>query len=771
MAFATPYTKDTKAAEGPARKKLKTSDLPLASATRAAIESLALAFKKKGNYDELRKQVWHDLESSNFEEGFKSTLLNVAEEELDKNTSQLLKLDRNKAALLIEGAVDRAGVYQTAEQMIDQLIDSHIADIEKGVRSLREKDIGEEAAKAEQLKGGKTDEQYAAEAAEKRAAREKIRMEEREKERAAIDERRKIEKARRREEEKKIEIDQINKKAERMARRKAEEEQLRAKERERERERDREKERERERDRPADRDRDRNRERGRVERDRDRDHDRDRDRDHDRSRRHDEPAARTDPVKDGKSSESKAEFTKDDIERLEQEALNDLLKEGKRVSQRSRHHIELEIDRTLAPPPRKTVAASAIKPISRDSPTAKSGDSKKGTPEERAKEPEFKPPAGPSAMRKKAEDQVESRDRGMRSRSRERNPVRRSSRDRSRSRRRDDRHPRDSSRSRDERADKEIEPERTRRPSPARSDRYRRDSRDRDDRRRRDSRDRDERPRRDSRDRTDRRDRDRSRSRDRRRSYRSRSRSRDRVRDRPRAKTPPRLLPSGAPDMEPWKKAEVQRREEEAKVYLAAQKEAREKGLPIPGLNDKPLRKDVASTPRGLENETATSPISTRTKERDLDRDRDRDIDRAPRISRGRTRSRTPLGRRGSRTQRSTSPLNIDRYVPGASSTRRGSTIARSPIRRRDRSRDRDRDRRPRDDDDDRSRRRSRSRSRRRDRSRNRERARVRSRSRSPYVRKEKDSRRDRSRSRDRDRRRERSRSRDRDRTRRRSRS
>lgn len=64
MAFATPYTRDAKAPDGPARKKLKTSDLPLASATRAAIEGLAHTFKKKGGYDLLRKQVWEDLESS-----------------------------------------------------------------------------------------------------------------------------------------------------------------------------------------------------------------------------------------------------------------------------------------------------------------------------------------------------------------------------------------------------------------------------------------------------------------------------------------------------------------------------------------------------------------------------------------------------------------------------------------------------------------------------------------------------------------------------------
>jgi hypothetical protein len=48
----------------PPRKKIKTSDLPLASATRAAIEGLAHTFKKKGGYDSLRKQVWEEMEGS-----------------------------------------------------------------------------------------------------------------------------------------------------------------------------------------------------------------------------------------------------------------------------------------------------------------------------------------------------------------------------------------------------------------------------------------------------------------------------------------------------------------------------------------------------------------------------------------------------------------------------------------------------------------------------------------------------------------------------------
>lgn len=54
---------DKKAPE-PVRRKIKTSELPLSSATRTAIESLSHKFKKKGGYDAIRKQVWGQLEGS-----------------------------------------------------------------------------------------------------------------------------------------------------------------------------------------------------------------------------------------------------------------------------------------------------------------------------------------------------------------------------------------------------------------------------------------------------------------------------------------------------------------------------------------------------------------------------------------------------------------------------------------------------------------------------------------------------------------------------------
>ncbi|TVY81800.1 putative translation initiation factor eIF-2B subunit delta [Lachnellula suecica] len=269
------------------RKKLKTSDLPLTSAQRGAVEGLAHTFKKRGGYDSLRKSVWEDLEKSNFEASFKDNLLQVAEAELDKNPAQLLKLDRGKATLLIEEATER-----------------------------REK---------------------------REAKRQAVRTKERE----AADEKRRAERAKRREEEKKIEAESERRRVEREARRKVE--------RDREEEREKElRDRDRDRDRPRDRDRDRDRDERRSDRDRD-----------DRYRRQDDDSTRRSSISQVKDTKPtpKPELSKEEIERLEQEALNDLLKESKRVGQRSRYQLEPDVDASLAPPPRKTMPASAIKPI------------------------------------------------------------------------------------------------------------------------------------------------------------------------------------------------------------------------------------------------------------------------------------------------------------------------------------------------------------------------------------------------------------------------
>ncbi|CCU75212.1 hypothetical protein BGHDH14_bgh05810 [Blumeria hordei DH14] len=352
----------------PTRKKLKTSDLPISSATRAAIEGLAHTFKKKGGYDSLRKQIWNDLTKTTFEAEFSSSLLKAAEIELEKNDYDLLRKNRATAEALIHGAVERAGAYRDAENQIDALIDAHIFEIESGIRNIRKNNVGEEVAAMEQARGGKTDEQYAEEARLRRQAREKSRREAREKERIRLEEKLKEERAIKKAEEKKNEAEIEKRRAEREARRKAEREREEKKERDM-----------RERNR-----RDRNKE--------------ERHRRHDDESRHNvikvsaqdsrsvqkqdsfkdsngtsgtgtvkDPDSLTKSIATNESDKimepgiAKQELSKEEIERLEQEALNHLLKPLCPVKNYYQH----QFNNGLAPPPRKIMPSSAIQPISK----------------------------------------------------------------------------------------------------------------------------------------------------------------------------------------------------------------------------------------------------------------------------------------------------------------------------------------------------------------------------------------------------------------------
>ncbi|KAK4188207.1 complex proteins associated with Set1p component shg1-domain-containing protein [Podospora australis] len=162
-------------ASAPVVRKFKASDLPLGSAKRTAIENLATVFKKKGGYDAERQQVWAKFETSDFEAQITKEILRVAEQELERNSHQLLHLERGKAAALIDGALERSGIYQDAEKVIAGLIDAKA--IEAQLRELRRVEIGEEAAEEERLRGSKTDEEYAADTAARREERERVREE------------------------------------------------------------------------------------------------------------------------------------------------------------------------------------------------------------------------------------------------------------------------------------------------------------------------------------------------------------------------------------------------------------------------------------------------------------------------------------------------------------------------------------------------------------------------------------------------------------------
>ncbi|KAJ4401895.1 hypothetical protein N0V85_005415 [Neurospora sp. IMI 360204] len=337
-------------------RNFKASDLPLTSATRSAIEGLAHSFKKKGGYDAIRKQVWEKFANDHESEIVKQ-ILQVAEQEVERNPLQLLTLDRGKAAALIDGALDRNEVYQKAQAVIESLIDTDA--LEAHLRELRRAEIGDEAAEEERIRGSKTDQEYAAETAARRAERERVREELR----LVEEKKRRLEREIKEKEEQKRREERRKKQLEEDAIREKEREERRARREQRERERELSRERRhRERDRNRSRDRDRHRDR-----DRDRDRDRGRGRSRDRSRGRDRRPSRDAKARNdhGRPEDVKTQLSKEDNERLEQEALADLLRESKRVAAKQP---ELEVDTTLAPPPRRTKPASAIDPIRRASP-------------------------------------------------------------------------------------------------------------------------------------------------------------------------------------------------------------------------------------------------------------------------------------------------------------------------------------------------------------------------------------------------------------------
>ena len=276
------------------------------------------------------------------------SILEVAEKEVEKNPRQLLTLDRRKAAALIDGALERSGVYQQAEEVIGQLIDVNA--IETRIRDIRKSQIGEEEAEAEQIRGSKTNAEYAADRQARQAERERLREELKQKEAAIREEKRRIA----REEEKKLEKEresaELKRQQERDERRRKREEERQERERLRDIEREK-------------------RHRDREERDRERDtrpreRSRDRERDRDRGRSHERERSRAPRDNDGAASGSrKKELSKEENDRLEQEALADLLRESDRSSRRRN---ELEIDETLAPPPRRSGPVSAIDPIRKE---------------------------------------------------------------------------------------------------------------------------------------------------------------------------------------------------------------------------------------------------------------------------------------------------------------------------------------------------------------------------------------------------------------------
>ena len=157
----------------PPRKKPKTSDLPLSSAQRASIEGMLHTFKKKGDFDSLRKKAFQQYNESAQRGMFEASLRKFTSDEIDREPVKYLRPDRRLAAPLLEGSAARAEVYEKSQADVEAYIEQYLAKAEQTLREIRRKEIGESAAAEEQARGNKSEEAYAAEVEVRRQERAK----------------------------------------------------------------------------------------------------------------------------------------------------------------------------------------------------------------------------------------------------------------------------------------------------------------------------------------------------------------------------------------------------------------------------------------------------------------------------------------------------------------------------------------------------------------------------------------------------------------------
>ncbi|KAF1826948.1 uncharacterized protein K489DRAFT_397310 [Dissoconium aciculare CBS 342.82] len=222
--------------ELPRRKKPKVSELPLSSMQRASIDSMLHTFKKKGEFDAMRKRALQQYNESAQRGMFEASLRTFTASEIDRDPLKYLKPDRRIAAPLLEGAAARADVYGKTEEDINRYIDQYIADAERILREIRVQDIGEDVAHEEYEKGRKSDEAYATEAEERRRDRARQHVEdEKKRKKAEATERKKkeLEALAKKQEQLQKEMERLQ----REAKRRQEREAFKAAEKEKERER------------------------------------------------------------------------------------------------------------------------------------------------------------------------------------------------------------------------------------------------------------------------------------------------------------------------------------------------------------------------------------------------------------------------------------------------------------------------------------------------------------------------------------------------------
>lgn len=211
----------------PPRKRLKANELPLTQHQRNAIDTLAHTFKKRGEFDAIRKNSYASFEDGKAKDNFTTALTSFAEHELERNNA-LLGKDRRQAAPLIEGAAERSDVYKQAEEDVGRMIDEALAGAEDKLRDIRRETVGREVAAREQQNGSRTDEDYARDADVRREARAQQLEKELERQRQIEAEERRRQEEQKRKEREEEEARERQKAAERELERKQAEEREKA---------------------------------------------------------------------------------------------------------------------------------------------------------------------------------------------------------------------------------------------------------------------------------------------------------------------------------------------------------------------------------------------------------------------------------------------------------------------------------------------------------------------------------------------------------------
>ncbi|KAI9667268.1 MAG: hypothetical protein M1821_000082 [Bathelium mastoideum] len=326
------------------RKGVKLLDLPITSTQRSSIDSLLHTLKKKGEFDDIRKRLFKQFEEGTAKQTLTGDINELVEFELERNPS-LLSKDRHQTAPLVQGAADRSTIFRRAQETIEQLVAKHLESagpaLEAKLREIRIKDVGDQAAAEEERRGSKTEADYAAERATRKEQRNKERREEYERQKALEKEaRRALE-----EEREKFRLEMEKKEAKRKEveeKRKAEYEAQKQKERE---EYERAQEEKRKRQEQYEREREEERERRRQRRQREEE-------EYQRERERHIPQTNTE----------RRSPSPPDEKRLEEEALELLLKEGQDLARSRSSKPTLERSDSLEPPPRKTLPPKSIVP-------------------------------------------------------------------------------------------------------------------------------------------------------------------------------------------------------------------------------------------------------------------------------------------------------------------------------------------------------------------------------------------------------------------------